>query len=284
MPRRVGGITIAVLIVTAVILTVLDSSGNLDGALNLVRNPIATVLSWLDGPMDAIVTAVSGPRDLQLANQQIADLTARIEQLERENEELREVEGEYQSLLDLFNRARQSPELRRIVASNIAEDVTSLVQSIVIDKGAEDGVTVGMPVESARGLVGRVYRVTNEASQVALIMDSASAVPVRLSNSRATGILRGGGVGGEMVVDWIDLRYQIEIGEVVFTSGLGGGAYPPDILVGRVIDVNRSEADLFQQAVVQPSVDFDALEILFVVTDYIPINIDIFEQPTDDLP
>ncbi|MCZ7670301.1 MAG: rod shape-determining protein MreC [Chloroflexi bacterium] len=63
-------------------------------------------------------------------------------------------------------------------------------------------------------------------------------------------------------MDWIDLKYQVGIGEVALTSGLGG-EFPQDIVIGRVSEVERSEAELSQQAVVQPAVDFDALEMVF---------------------
>jgi rod shape-determining protein MreC len=68
-------------------------------------------------------------------------------------------------------------------------------------------------------------------------------------------------LGGSMSIDWIDLKHQLQVGEVVLTSGLGG-KFPPDIVIGRVIQVERREAELFQRAIVQPVVDFDALEAL----------------------
>lgn len=239
---------------------------------------MTTVLSWTSGQAETVSGTLSGPRDLQTAQAEIAELQARIDFLERENEELREGEGEYQLLLDLFNRVRQSPEYTRQTASVIGRDTSPSIRSIIIDKGSDDGVRVGMPVESARGLVGRIFRTTQHSAQVALITDNASAIPTRLGNSRATGLLRGGGLGGSLVMDWIDLKYQVEVGEVALTSGLGG-EFPQDIVIGRVSEVERSEAELSQQAIVQPAADFDALEIVFVIIDFQPIDIDIFSDP-----
>ncbi|MCZ7670300.1 MAG: rod shape-determining protein MreC [Chloroflexi bacterium] len=82
---------------------------------------------------------------------------------------------------------RQSPEYSRQVASVIGRDTSLSIRSIIIDKGSDDGVRVGMPVESARGLVGRVFRTTPHSAQVALISDNASAVPARLGNSPSDG-------------------------------------------------------------------------------------------------
>jgi len=259
----------------AVLLTILDSTGNLDGALALIRDPFGTVLSWTSARSERVDDLLSGPRDIETAQQEIEQLQARVEALERENEELRELQGEYQILLELFNRARETPTYRRVTAAIIGQDSNPGIRSIIIDKGSVDGVRVGMPVESARGLVGQVFRTTPNSAQVVLVTENSSAVPSRLGSSRATGILRGSGVGNTMTIDWIDLRFQVEVGETVLTSGLGG-RFPQDLVIGRVIDVNRSEADLFQQAVIQSAVDFEALEIVFVIVDFEPIDTDIF--------
>ncbi len=277
-PQRIRIVVIVVLVGTAVLLSILDTTGNLNSVFGFIRDPMTTILAWTSGRAETVSDTLSGPRDLQTAKEEIALLQAQVDALERENEELREIQGEYQLLLDLFNRARQSPEYTRQTASVIGRDTSPSIRSIIIDKGSDDGVRVGMPVESARGLVGRVYRTTPHSAQVALITDNASAIPARLGNSRATGLLRGGGLGGSLTMDWIDLKYQVEIGEVALTSGLGG-EFPQDIVIGRVSEVERSEAELSQQAIVQPAVDFDALEVVFVITNFQPINIDIFNDP-----
>ncbi len=279
-PRQIQWATIGVLIGLAILITILDRTGNMDTALNVIRDPVTAVTGWSSAQTDVVADALEGPRDLDTAREEITILQSQIDSLERENEELREIEGEYQLLLDLFNRARQAPEYSRLTASVIGRDTNQAVRSIIIDKGSDDGIRVGMPVESARGLVGQVYRTTQNSAQIVLLIDSSSAVPVRLGTSRATGILRGSGIGGSADIDWIDLRYQIAVGEVVMTSGLGG-RYPQDLVIGRIIDVERREAELFQSAVVQPAVDFDSLEVVFVITDFEAVDTTIFEEQTE---
>ncbi len=275
LPQRIRWVTFVILLGVAILLMVLDSTGNLDNAFAFIQNPMAGLAGVLSAPSDALADRLEGPRDLAAARDEITTLQTRIDELERENEELREIQGEYQLLLDLFNRARQQPNIQRVTAVVIGQDPSLVVRSIIIDKGLEDGVQVGMPVESARGLVGQVFRVTNDSAQVVLITDSASAIPSRLGTSRATGVLSGGGLGGSMSIDWIDLKFQIDVGEVVLTSGLGG-KFPQDVAIGRVVTVDRREAELFQRAVVQPAVDFDSLEIVFVITGFEQINTDAF--------
>ncbi|MGD2048814.1 MAG: rod shape-determining protein MreC [Chloroflexota bacterium] len=282
--QRIRWVTFAVLIGITILLLVLDSSGSLDNAFNFFEDPLSSVMGWTTTRVDTLLDTFAGPEDLQAAQAEIEQLRMQVETLQRENEELREIEGEYQLMQELFDRARESPQFRRLTASVIGYDTSPLFRSIILDKGTEDGVFVGMPVESARGLVGQVYRTTNHSAMVILITDNISSVPARLGNSRATGILRGGGLGGIMTMDWLDLEAQIQVGEVVYTSGLGG-RFPEDMVIGRVTDLERREADLFQKAVIQPAVDFDSLEMVFVITDFRTIDTSIFDTiPEDILP
>ncbi len=279
--RRIRWTTIAILVGASILLSVLDSTGNLDILFGFMRDPLTAVASWTTRQTDTVADALAGPRVLEEARDEIELLQAQLEVLERENEELREIQGEWQILQDLFNRVRQTPELRRQTANVIGYDTSPAVRSIIIDKGSADGIRVGMPVESPRGLIGRIFRTTQNSSQVVLITDNASAIPVRLGTSRATGSLKGRGASGDLIVDWIDLKYQLEVGEVVLSSGLGGD-FPQDIVIGRVVQILRNESDLFQQAIVQPATDFDTLEIVLVVTDFTPIDTTIFENPTEN--
>ncbi len=78
-------------------------------------------------------------------------------------------------------------------------------------------------------------------------------------------------------LDWIDLQYVVEVGELVMTSGLGG-KFPAGMVIGRVVQVERNEAELFQSAVVQPAVDFRTLESVFVVTEFETVNTELFSE------
>jgi rod shape-determining protein MreC len=113
---------------------------------------------------------------------------------------------------------------------------------------------------------------------VLLITDNLSAIPGRLVDSRATGIVHGRSDSAAMQMDWISLEADAKVGEVVFTSGLGG-RFPPDLIMGRITRVERREAELFQTAVVQPAVDFDTLEAVFVITNFEPQDTSVFDEP-----
>ncbi len=275
--QRIRWITLAILIGSAILLTVLDSTGALSGVMGFVRDPLTYISGWTSARTAGVADIVAGPRNLEAALEEIDRLRVENDTLRKENEQLLEDAGEAQILRQMFDRAAETPEYRRITADVIGQDTNPAIQSILINKGFDDGVRVGMPVEAARGLVGQVYRVTNNASQVALLTETASAIPVRLGSTRATGMLRGAGRGALPTIDWIDLQYNVEVGELVTTSGLGG-KFPENLVIGRVVNVERNEAELFQQAIVQPAVDFNAIEIVFVVTEFNTDNTEIFSE------
>ena len=276
-PKRISWAVFLIFMGIALLLSVLDSSDNLGSALDFIRNPLSVVMDWTAGRADTFAGALAGPRDLQEARAEIARLEAELDNAIRELEQTRNMESDYRLMLELFNHARQTPDYQRVMANVIGRDPNPSVRSIIIDRGLEDGIQVGMPVESARGLVGRVYRVTNRSAQVILITDTSNSIPARLVNSRATGSVRGGGVTGNLYLEWIDQRHQVTVGEVVVTSGLRG-RMPPDLIIGRVLDVERSEAELFQRAGVSSAVDFNALEVIFVIVDFEPIDTSIFSD------
>lgn len=281
--QRIRSTTVLVLVGLALVFLILDSTGNLDNAFAFLRSPVATVMEWTAGRVDRFAEAFAGPRDLQTAQARIADLEARNAELERLNAELLNRQSDYQLYVEMFNRASQAPQFERVTAAVIGRDTSPVFRSIIIDRGTEAGVLPGMPVESARGLVGQVYRASPRAAQVLLITDNISSIAARLSASRATGIVFGSGSSGPLSMDWIDQEAQLEVGDVVLTSGLGG-QFPADLVIGRVVAFERNEADLFQNATVQPAVDISDLEIVFVLTDFETVDTSAFDAPPETLP
>ncbi len=276
------GVTIA--------LFVIDQTGNSRILLDFLRDPVSSVAQILAPTADTISDQLSAPSSIAEAQDQIEALQVRVDQLERENEELRELQGEYQLLTALFDYATESPTNERVLATVIGRDPSPLFQSIIIDKGTDDGVQVGMPVDSERGLVGQVFRTTRDSAMVMLIVDRSSGIPSRLSASRATGLVHGNGRGNALQMDWIPLETNVEIGDMVLTSGLVGqfnqgllvGRFPKGLVIGRVTNISRNEAEILQTARVQSAVDFDDLELVFVITEFPQEDLTPFENPLGD--
>ncbi len=245
---------------------ILNIGGYLRPAQDAILPPLASAQDWVSQRYFTIRDLVNSPRD-------VAALQTRIGELEGENAQLRdqiiglqEQAAEAEVLSALLNYARTRPESRYLSTNVIGLDPSPFVRSINIGAGSDRGVLHGMPVLTDEGLVGRVTEVTAGSSRVQLITDPASAVNVQLQGSRADGLLAAQ-PNGELWVELIDQNAIVEPGDLVLTSGLGG-AFPADIPVGHVVSVRRRDFELFQRAVIQPTVNFDDLEIVLLVTNF----------------
>ncbi|MBN1315166.1 MAG: rod shape-determining protein MreC [Anaerolineales bacterium] len=259
------------LIITLVLLF-LHSSGYLSDIIGYLRTPFNFTQDWLSGRLSSIHSTITTTNDIKELQAENQDLRERVAELERQNEEMLEIYAEYTLLSALLDYARENPEYRREAADIIGWDTSNFSRSFVINKGENDGIQAGMPVETDRGLVGRVVSTYPRSAQVQLLTDPSSSINIRLGTSRADGVIEGR-LNEPLRIKWIEQDIPIFENELVMTSGLGGN-FPPDLIIGRVINVQQSASELFQVADVRPAVDFDSLEIVLVITDFEPISFD----------
>lgn len=240
--------------------------------------PIEGLLSGLVAPLQEGVSLATGQlgelaqtaRDLRDLRQRNEELEAQNANLLLENVRLREIEVEAALLRDLLNFAQANPSFDLQGAHVIAHDPTNLQRYITLDVGREAGIARNMPVITDRGLVGRIREVGNGWSRVLLIIDRSSSVNALTQSTRASGLVEGQ-VDGSLEMRSISQGDVVSVGDTVFTSGLGGN-FPRQILIGQIIQVERKDYELYQTAVVQPTVDFDHLEVVLVITGFEPIR------------
>lgn len=150
----------------------------------------------------------------------------------------------------------------KVIPGAIIGQSSGYLKSVIIDKGTSDGLSNGDAVISQGVLVGILTDAGKNNSEVTLITDFNSLVPVTTQDSRATGLLRGGLQG--LVVEEVPLNMTIKSGENVVTSGLGG-QIPSGILIGKTTEIISKEGEIFQKVAVASPVDFARLEVLFVI-------------------
>lgn len=261
--------TLLLLVLTSITVLTLDFRGS--GVVDDVRGVASTVFSPL---ADAASTVTQPFTDAWNGAFGYSDL-------ERENERLREqieaMEGDVAEAADANRQLDELAELEGITRYTAIESVTSRVvgasltnfeHAIQIDRGSDQGVAVGMPVVTGAGLVGRVTAVTGGRSSVQLISDPAFDIGVRLAESGEVGLGRGTGEGEPLVVDAgieVSLRDDIPDEEVVLTSGVDRSAFPPDIPVGRVTDVEAAADQLSLVLTVEPLADLGDLAYVRVL-------------------
>ena len=221
---------------------VLRATGPVQAAFDRVILGIADI--W--GHYLYLVDTAEDNRRLVEENRTLRAVLTQSDEVRLENARLR-------LLLDF----KEAQEMATLPARVIAEDASSWFRTVMIDKGSDHGVTEGLPVVVAEGVVGRVVRSSPRFSRVLLITDASSAVTSLLQDNRARGVCRG--QGDQMVFDFVLRQEEVNIGDRVVTSGMGG-VFPKGLVVGSVESVDRMDFGLFQSIEVTPAVDFSHLE------------------------
>jgi len=234
-------------------------------------NPLISAQTWLATRYTALTDFLTTPRDVAILRQRNQELEAEVAQLQAKIIELQQQNSENQLLSALLDFARANPTYDYVAANVIGFDPSPFLQYVFVNRGSDHGLRRGMPVVIAEGLVGRVAAVTAGAARVQLNSDPDNAINVRLQSSNTEAVLWGS-LTGEISLDLIPQGIDVQPGELILTSGLGGN-YPPNILIGQVTSVRSRTFDLFQTASVQPVADFSNLKIVLIIRNFRPLDV-----------
>jgi rod shape-determining protein MreC len=152
-----------------------------------------------------------------------------------------------------------------IPAQVVGRDPSPWSKTVIVDKGSQDGVRQGAPVVIPEGIVGVVVEASGRYAKVLLLIDPNSAIDALVQRTRARGIVKGGGAG-YCVFDYVLRKHEINVGDTVVSSGLDG-VFPKGLRVGRVSEILRLNAGIFQKVSVTPYVNFEVLEEVFIIFD-----------------
>lgn len=259
----------------------LNGSDGLQPVRDLVSLPLNALASIFSGTGRAVGELTAGQRTYDELQTYVADLETQLSRITTEVVALREIGADYQRLADLVGYVSQNEDQEVVAADVIARDTVSSLRTIVVNRGARDGVRVGMPAVTGQGLVGRVINVSANAARVQLITSEFSSISSRTQTNRVEGAVIGL-ASGALRMTLLPQGAQVQVGDLVLTSGLGGNL-PPDIVIGQVTSTRQFESDIEQSAEVRSLVDFDRLEIILIVTSFEPVDLSVFE-PTPIAP
>lgn len=137
---------------------------------------------------------------------------------------------------------------------------------LIIDVGEKDGVKIGDAVVLKDNLLGKVVQTTTFISQATLVSNPSLKFAAKTQNG-ALGVVKGEG-NGDLFLDNVLLLENIGKGEKVLTVGdmkLDSTGFPPDLIVGEIISVEKNPSDLFQRAKLKTLVEFSKISKVFVV-------------------
>ncbi len=266
-----GSVQTAILFLLVAGIIALALSGLLGSVSGNFNTLLVSAQSWIFTRFVVIQEFLTVPRDVVALRQRNAELESQVSRLQAQVVQLQNSVSEADALAALVNFSRSNPENSYTAASVIGRDPSPFLRYIILDKGSNNGLRRGMPVVTDQGLVGRVDAVINSAARVQLITDPSSAVNIRLEKAKKEAILVGT-VSGDLMLDLVPQDVPLEPGDLVLTSGLSGG-FPADLIIGQVLNARKRDSDLFQQAIIQPVVDFTKLKIVLIITDFHPVDI-----------
>jgi rod shape-determining protein MreC len=261
----------AVVALVAIGLIALALGGYFSPVNNWVSRLVVSAQTWVSSRYMAVVDFLTVPRDVASLRQRNTELEGEVARLQTQVIELQQQVTETNILSALVDFARANPQYSYRAAVVIGRDPSPFLRYVIINIGSNEGVLPGMPVVTDKGLVGRVDAVVAEAARIQLVTDAGSAVNVRMQTSNVEAMLLGS-ITGDLTLDMIPQDASMQVGDVVLTSGLGG-VYPPNLLVGQVISTRKLESELFQQASIQPNVEFNRLQFVLIITNFKPVDI-----------
>ncbi|MEX0731035.1 MAG: rod shape-determining protein MreC [Aquisalimonadaceae bacterium] len=177
----------------------------------------------------------------------------RLDQLERENIRL-------QGLLESSYEVEESV----LIAELMRVDLDPYRHVLQIDKGARHGVFIGQPVLDASGIMGQVDTVGRSTAVVRLITDPSHAIPVQINRNGLRAIAFGNGNLRELELPHLPNNADVETGDLLVTSGLGG-RFPQGYPVARVAEVVREPGLPFARITAEPSAELDRSRELLLV-------------------
>jgi rod shape-determining protein MreC len=232
------------------------------------KNPVSKfvlTLTYYPQKLVSVVTdgVVGTWRDyihLVNVNEENKRLREELNALRQEKFELAEIKAQNTRLKKLLEFKDVS--LYPVVSANVIGASPSMLRSqvVIVDKGSADGITEGMPVASYDGIVGRILLAGDKSSEVLLITDPVSAVDAYIHRTRARGIVKGVGTG--CVMEYIENKSDVSVGDKVISSGKDG-FFPKGVIIGTVTDISPDGS--FISAGISPHVDLNSLEEVVII-------------------
>ena len=155
----------------------------------------------------------------------------------------------------------------KIVAAPSFIPGVSSPQNFIIGKGTSDSAQVGNAVIYKDNLVGKVTEANLYFSKVTLVTNPSFSSTVKTLRTQAPGTIKGKGER-QMILDNVLQSEDIKTSDIVLTKGdqdIKGGGMPADLIVGKIVSVNKKPSDLFQKGEVISFLDFSSLSTVFVI-------------------
>ena len=232
---------------------------------SFLKNPRMQLMETISGPIQIVRVPLNEFKKLINYHRTHAEYISTKHDLESLKSRLmgmEEVLRENQRLNQLLN-FKNSLVYSSIAALVIGRDPTQWNDSIIINKGAGQGIAVGMPVLDPAGVVGKIAEVGRNKSRVILVTDPNFSVAAIVQRTRESGLLTGT-LQGLCRLRYLTKDSQIKVSDKIITSKLSS-SFPEGIEIGEVVSVTTEADGSIGECLIEPSVGLSQLEDVLVI-------------------
>ena len=207
----------------------------------------------------------------------LGDYTGEIERMRAENAEMHRIEAaNARTLLQAEQLAAENSQLRQLLGMRERTALRSAVAEVlydardpfarrlVVDRGTQHGVKAGQPVIDAHGVIGQVTRAHPLSSEITLVTDRNSTIPVEIRRTGIRTLAWGGPGGGTVELRFLPAATDIREGDELVTSGLDG-IFPAGLPVARVSAVKPGSTSAFMRVHAEPTARVERTRLLLVL-------------------
>lgn len=261
-------VTIVVLSVTflaVIFISINKNSNSLSSGVGSVVTPLQKIIYTVNDKFKGALDFFANFSRVKKENEELKSKNA---ELENKLVEYNSMKDENQRMREILKFSEANKEYDYVGCNIIGYSGSNFTSGYIIDKGTSDGIEKEMVVITPEGLVGKVTKAANNYSIVQSIINENIAVAVMdESTKETTGVLKGLNDSKNKSLTKIynlPIDSKVKEGDVILTSGLGM-IYPKGVRVGKVISVETDNVKVMKNAVVEPYVDFNKLEELYVI-------------------
>jgi rod shape-determining protein MreC len=225
-----------------------------------VLEPVNRLLSYPERLIVGIGDRLRSQKDLYEENK---ILRAELLQTAVQLQQLAENRAENTRLRALLDSTLSSND-HILNAEIISVNPNPSHQVFTLNKGQREGISIGLPVLDAKGVMGQIVETTDRLSSLMLISDSRHSIPVRVERTGDRAILTGMGNSTKLRLDYAPESADIKVGDVLVTSGLGD-SFPSGYFVATISEVKRQHGSEFTEAYAKPLAELDSSRHVIVL-------------------
>ena len=230
--------------------------------------PFESALSALTRTAERFYNYVFQYESLEAENEY---LKARVAAMEDEIRSIDTLQRENERLRAVANLLKEHEDYDLLSSYIISWDSSNWRNTFTIGKGTQSGISEGMCAVTEQGqVVGIVTDCGSNWATVTTILDSSLQISATLSSSGYNGIVQGAhktDKENQLRMDYLSTEAVIRNNDQVVSTG--STLYPRGLILGYVVDAGLDGTGVAKYAIIEPAADFDALEQVFIITDYV---------------